>query len=108
MSTHEKLEFNAVIENVIEITRKITSLTSEYDEISDLGINEVNHNILDWAEEFEARFGYTFDWGSSPYDYITTIDDFATKKIMELSDVSKDKWPKQNTDIDFDKPGRWL
>ena len=108
MNTHKKLEFNKVIENIIEITRTITRLESEYDEISDLGTNEINHSILGWAEEFEARIGDTFDWGSSPYDYVTMIDDFATKKIMELSDVPKDKWPKQNTDIDFDKPGRWL
>lgn len=108
MSTHEKLEFNEVIENIIEITRTITRLESEYDEISDLGTNEINNSILDWAEEFEARIGGDFVWGASPYDYITMIDDYATKKIMELSEVPINKWPKQNTNIDFDKPGRWL
>lgn len=119
MSTHSE-NYNPLIENVIEITKLWVyyryGLPDVYykehyekkEETFDLPYTEINRYILDWAEEFEARIGDAYDWESSEWDYLLLIDDFATKKIMELLDVPKYKWPKQNTDIDFDKPGRWL
>lgn len=109
------LEYNPTIETVVEIAKLYTwyKLKWQNDEYGDRGIFcmdyvAANHELLDWANEFEARIGDTYDWSSPGFDYIMLLDDFVTKKICDSVGVPEEKRPKQNTDIDFDKPGRWL
>ncbi|WP_145142242.1 hypothetical protein [Paenibacillus sp. Y412MC10] len=99
MTTHGKerltpeLREAMVQENIAEIAMTVGHLISTgafpKDELS-LGTDEVSHNIITWAKEFEQKYeGPDFDYSKgvpelgNPEGYIDAIDNFTDLKLRD-------------------------
>lgn len=95
------VNFNRGTENIIEISMVYASLHLLDETTAKIDSVVMKHMIINWANEFEHRFG-DVDWNSSEDDYVLVIHDFAVSKILKyIGYEDKDILPLMETDWEW-------
>ncbi len=76
----EKMTYNKVSDNLVEISLVYASLQAEHEELSNIDSIIWKQMFVQWANEFETGYAGT-DWKQD--DYLEKIEKFARHKIME-------------------------
>lgn len=83
----EKMAYNKVSENLMEISFIYASLQAKHKELSNIDSLAWKQKFVDWANEFEETYPEPEHWEDS--DYLECIDAFATKKICEYAKIGR-------------------
>lgn len=76
----EKMVYNKVFENLVEISLVYVGLQTEYRKLSSVDSSTWKQKLVQWANDFETMYGGT-EWKQN--DYLEEIEKFAHHKILE-------------------------